>query len=1068
MRSFKAKGSQNTRNLRGILSFCVPLVLAFLLLSLSAKITLAQDWVVTGTQVVENDAIALNGNLIVENGGNLTLRAVTLTMNNSYNGEYGIRVKSGGAITIEEGSVITATSDSDRFSFAVESGARFLMRNSELSRCGWGPDSEDLWDKVPILSGMRGLVIDTSNAVIENNTLSNNHIGIILTGSGITLDNNHIHSNKVHGIYIRGGSTCQITNNSIQHSTISSPFRIVEGEDNTIKGNMITLSAIHRGVIETMFSHGNVIEENDISGLGVGVSLMFVSNNNTVRGNTISVDETGIIVWGWNNRVEGNIISDSSEIMGTGIYMLYAYNSIVSNNTISNINSEGIWLRRSSNNTIVNNQISASSSPETDWSSGFLLMSSSKNNVICGNTTSGFLRGISVFFSSDGNTIAGNGISSAEYQGIVIDDCANNVVYGNNFIDYGRLPYDNGENHWEYEGMGNHWSEYGGTDTNGDGVGDEPYMIGPEGADNFPLMKLVTVGSLPVPAVTPAAPPEYDSLFGKTVTGEEVIENQTIVLNNIGVESGGSLTLRNVNLVTGASQRCSDVSVASGGSLFIYNCKITHLDNGYGFQMQPSKGSTFVMKDSELVGCGHEWWYGGLQVYADNAVIENNVIKDSMISFFNTTGGRVTGNTISGSYWAVNIEGARDITISNNTIYNCIERAMAAYDSTNIIITNNTISDIWGNGIGVWLSSNSQIRGNSISDMHEVCLEAISVGGTSGVAIENKVSDCSFGLILGEGNTAKNNRVSNCSTGINLDWGSYVEGNVITNCEAGIELKGETHQLIGNTLSRCYTGIQDGWCRNNLIYHNNFIDNVIQASAEGSDNQWDNGAEGNYWSDYTGVDTEGDGIGDTPYYIGTGGIDHYPLMQPRLAVTTMAISSITSNSASSGGNVISNGGSSITAKGVCWSTSTNPTTSDSHTSDGTGTGSFTSSITGLSAGTTYHVRAYATNSAGTGYGSDVTFKTSYASTLYVSLSGDCGDKTPCYDSIQEAIDAASTGSLISIAQGTYDESIVLNEPKALTLQGGWDSTFTTQTSDTTIKSMRISDGMVKTEYLVIR
>ena len=367
MRSFKAKGSQNTRNLRGILSFCVPLVLAFLLLSLSAKITLAQDWVVTGTQVVENDAIALNGNLIVENGGNLTLRAVTLTMNNSYNGEYGIRVKSGGAITIEEGSVITATSDSDRFSFAVESGARFLMRNSELSRCGWGPDSEDLWDKVPILSGMRGLVIDTSNAVIEGNTLSNNHVGIILTGYGITLDNNHIHSNKVHGIYIRGGLTCQITNNSIQHSSISSPFRIVEGEDNTIKSNTITLSSIPRGVIETMFSHGNVIEENDISGMGAGISLMFVSNNNTVRGNTISMDESGIMVWGWNNRVEGNIISDSSEIMGTGIYMLYAYNSIVSNNTITNINYEGMWLRRSSHNTIINNQISASSSYNTAW-----------------------------------------------------------------------------------------------------------------------------------------------------------------------------------------------------------------------------------------------------------------------------------------------------------------------------------------------------------------------------------------------------------------------------------------------------------------------------------------------------------------------------------------------------------------------------------------------------------------------------------------------------------------------------------------------------------------------------
>ena len=92
-------------------------------------------------------------------------------------------------------------------------------------------------------------------------------------------------------------------------------------------------------------------------------------------------------------------------------------------------------------------------------------------------------------------------------------------------------------------------------------------------------------------------------------------------------------------------------------------------------------------------------------------------------------------------------------------------------------------------------------------------------------------------------------------------------------------------------------------------------------------------------------------------------------------VTTTAVSSITSNSASSGGNVTSNGGASVTAKGVCWSTSANPTTGDNHTSDGTGPGSFTSRITGLSPNTTYHVRAYATNSVGTGYGSEKTFTT---------------------------------------------------------------------------------------------
>ena len=92
-------------------------------------------------------------------------------------------------------------------------------------------------------------------------------------------------------------------------------------------------------------------------------------------------------------------------------------------------------------------------------------------------------------------------------------------------------------------------------------------------------------------------------------------------------------------------------------------------------------------------------------------------------------------------------------------------------------------------------------------------------------------------------------------------------------------------------------------------------------------------------------------------------------------LTTTTASAVTSSSATSGGNITSDGGTSVTARGVCWSTSQNPTTANSKTSNGTGTGSFTSSITGLSPGTTYYVRAYATNSAGTGYGDQVSFTT---------------------------------------------------------------------------------------------
>ncbi len=96
-------------------------------------------------------------------------------------------------------------------------------------------------------------------------------------------------------------------------------------------------------------------------------------------------------------------------------------------------------------------------------------------------------------------------------------------------------------------------------------------------------------------------------------------------------------------------------------------------------------------------------------------------------------------------------------------------------------------------------------------------------------------------------------------------------------------------------------------------------------------------------------------------------------------LSTNSISNISSSAATSGGNISSNGGASITARGVCWSTSSNPTISNDTTYDGTGSGSFTSSITGLTALTTYYVRAYATNSVGTSYGDETNFTTGPAS-----------------------------------------------------------------------------------------
>ena len=103
-------------------------------------------------------------------------------------------------------------------------------------------------------------------------------------------------------------------------------------------------------------------------------------------------------------------------------------------------------------------------------------------------------------------------------------------------------------------------------------------------------------------------------------------------------------------------------------------------------------------------------------------------------------------------------------------------------------------------------------------------------------------------------------------------------------------------------------------------------------------------------------------------YTGTGGYT-------KPTVTTAAVTSIGTTTAVSGGNVTSDGGASVTDRGVCWRTTSGPTVADPHTHDGAGTGIFVSNLTGLIANKTYYVRAYATNSAGTSYGNEVGFKT---------------------------------------------------------------------------------------------
>ena len=100
-----------------------------------------------------------------------------------------------------------------------------------------------------------------------------------------------------------------------------------------------------------------------------------------------------------------------------------------------------------------------------------------------------------------------------------------------------------------------------------------------------------------------------------------------------------------------------------------------------------------------------------------------------------------------------------------------------------------------------------------------------------------------------------------------------------------------------------------------------------------------------------------------------------PIVPQLPVVVTSEVSDITYSTAVCGGEVLSDGGAEVVARGVCWSTTQNPTTSDSHTTDGVGLGEFVSDLSNLAAETQYHVRAFATNSVGTAYGDEKLFTT---------------------------------------------------------------------------------------------
>jgi parallel beta-helix repeat protein len=234
----------------------------------------------------------------------------------------------------------------------------------------------------------------------------------------------------------------------------------------------------------------------------------------------------------------------------------------------------------------------------------------------------------------------------------------------------------------------------------------------------------------------------------------------------------------------------------------------------------------------------------------------------------------------------VGIVNCSNITVKDQVLENNEEGVLLAYSKyctiINITVSNNVRS------IFLVCSNNNVVNENRIFSNKDrgICLHDSCDNTFNRNIISNEAW---YGILLSSSsdrNLLSRNVLTNCSTGICVlkSYNNLLTGNCIVESRySGIQLESAKNNIITrNTLAYSKeTGVWLYGSYDNAIYHNNFIYNTIQAYSFDympPKNIWDDGCEGNYWSDYNGTDTNGNGVGDSPYYIDSGNIDNYPLM----------------------------------------------------------------------------------------------------------------------------------------------------------------------------------------------
>jgi nitrous oxidase accessory protein len=311
----------------------------------------------------------------------------------------------------------------------------------------------------------------------------------------------------------------------------------------------------------------------------------------------------------------------------------------------------------------------------------------------------------------------------------------------------------------------------------------------------------------------------------------------------------------------------------------------------------------------------------GIKVVSPSShdTLMDNVITNCLgygIFLDQTFDNTIMQNKVFDQQYGIAVASSYNNKVSENDIRVCdgeVGIAIAYEASTGNVVSKNKVTLTDGDqmysfrGISVWFASSNKIVDNTVTEQVEgdqhfgIILESSPNCSVSQNSLAGAWS--LRGIRASEKDIISGNVVKNCRAGIEIGSLCLVLSNTLKDNLEGINIYGSSNTMSKNVVTGGYRGVAfyeasgNSFTENtvtlsqeigvqlyssldNNLYHNNFVNNTQNAFDDGN-NSWDSPNGGNYWSDYTGVDLNGDGFGDTPYYIpGGDNLDRLPLMLP--------------------------------------------------------------------------------------------------------------------------------------------------------------------------------------------